>query len=126
MKNLFDSLSGHRIVISLVLLFVVFLVLPLSQSETHHHLDSISADEIACAIDVLKDEGHVDDSAKALIISLWEMNKEVVLAREPSDDVTRAAFVNVRKDGVVYEARVDISAEEVLRWNVISGVQPNR
>ncbi|MBT5241080.1 MAG: tyramine oxidase [Rhodospirillaceae bacterium] len=126
MNNLVTAVSRHRYLIALVLLFVAFVVFSRSPSETGHPLDSLSADEIDRAIAVLRDEDHIGDRDQVPMVSLLEMSKDDVLAWEPGDDVSRTAFVNVRKDGVVYEAEIDVVDEELVRWEAIPGVQTNQ
>ncbi|NKB44680.1 MAG: tyramine oxidase [Alphaproteobacteria bacterium] len=126
MNNLVTALSRHRVLVALVAAFFLFVLFQPSPSENTHPLDSLTAEEIERVIDVLRDEGHLGERAQIPMINLLEMSKEDVLEWEPGDDVTRAAFVNIRQGGVVYEAEVDITEQEVIRWAPVTGAQTNQ
>ncbi len=94
-----------------------------STRAAEHPMDGLAADEIERAIQILKDDGLLQEDAAVPMMALIEMSKSDVLAWQPGDPIQRKAFVNVRQNQTVYEADVNLDDESVLRWEEIPNVQ---
>jgi primary-amine oxidase len=88
-----------------------------------HPLDSLSSEEIAMTVAVLRVAGHVDAGSRFALIDLDEPPKADLLSWKPPQPLSRKAFVVVRRDRTVYEAVVDLAGRKVERWEAIRGVQ---
>ena len=88
-----------------------------------HPVDSLSREEIAAAVAVLREAGHIDAATRFALIDLDEPRKADVLAWKPADPFIRKAFIVARRDRTVYEAVVDLGARKVERWQAIPNVQ---
>jgi primary-amine oxidase len=92
-----------------------------------HPLDSLSADEFRRTAEILRREGKVADGWRFTSIELQEPEKSVVKAWQPGQPVPRksAAVLLDRAENKTYEAVVDLTAESVLSFEHVPGVQPN-
>jgi primary-amine oxidase len=88
-----------------------------------HPLDSLSREEIAAAVAVLREAGHIDATTRFALIDLDEPRKADVLAWKPADPFVRKAFMVARRDRTVYEAVVELGARKIERWEAIPNVQ---
>jgi len=88
-----------------------------------HPLDSLSREEIAVAVAVLREAGHIDTATRFALIDLDEPRKADVLAWKPAEPVIRKAFIVARRERTVYEAMVDLGARKVERWEAVPNVQ---
>ena len=90
-----------------------------------HPLDPLSHDEIWRALVLLRDAGHMDKETKFSQLALQEPAKRDVLAWRPGDPMPRMAYALLRKDADSFEAVVDLTADEVVSWEPLEGVEPN-
>jgi AGAO-like protein len=58
-----------------------------------HPVDSLSREEIAATVAVLREAGHIDAAARFALIDLDEPRKADVLAWKPADPFIRKAFI---------------------------------
>ena len=103
-----------------VLFLLAFAVAP---GAAAHPLDPLSAPEIETAVSVLRAAGLVDKATRFALIDLDEPSKAAVLGWRPGQPSARKAFVIARRNRVVDEAVVDLTARKVDRWEAIPGVQ---
>ena len=91
-----------------------------------HPLDPLSAEEIRRAAAAVRAAHDLGAGMMFETISLDEPAKDVVRAFRPGMAMPRRAFVCCfdRRDGRVFEARVDVAAGAVLDWRHIPGVRP--
>jgi primary-amine oxidase len=92
-----------------------------------HPLDPLSADEIACAWEILRTQQTLAPRTRVVSIALHEPAKEAVLRHRPGDAVARTAFVVLMDStaGKTYEALVSLTQDQVLSWQHLPGVQPS-
>ena len=112
--------------IALLLLVVAPLTLATLPLFAAHPLDSITADEIATAVRVVKGSPRFVEGSLFAVVSLNEPAKAQVLAVEPKP-IPREAFVVLldRDHNKTNEIVVDLGAKSVRSWNVIADVQPS-
>jgi primary-amine oxidase len=91
-----------------------------------HPLDSLSREEIAAVVEVLKSSGKTNDASRYATIVLREPPKAEVLAFKPGSSFRREAFVVVYERAVnkTFEAVIDLNKKSLLSWKEIAGVQP--
>jgi primary-amine oxidase len=91
-----------------------------------HPLDSITAEEIATAVGVVKGSPRFVEGSLFAVVSLNEPPKAQILAVEPKP-IPREAFVVLldRDHNKTNEVVVDLGARSVRSWNVIADVQPS-
>ena len=88
-----------------------------------HPLDALSPSEIQQATQILRNAEYLKEDAVIPMMSLIEMPKVDVLKWQPGDYIQRSAFVNIRQDRTVYEADLDLTENEIIRWEEIPDVQ---
>ena len=88
-----------------------------------HPMDALSASEYKIALDILQDQGLVDESSRYPFIRLQPPPKEIVLAWEPGELFERSAFAMIKQGADVYEAVVNLTRRKVTRWDEIANVQ---
>jgi primary-amine oxidase len=96
-------------------------------ASTVHPLEPLSADEIARAVGLLRDAGHIGGASRFVAVVLREPPKSVVLAFDADGTAApREAVARVldKEDGKAYEALVSLSDGAVTRWEHVPGVQP--
>ncbi len=99
------------------------IVLHGARASAAHPLDSLSSEEIAAAVAVLRNAGDIDAATRFAQIDLDEPPKADVLAWKPAQPFVRKAFIVARRDRTVSEAVVDLGARKVERWEAIPNVQ---
>jgi Cu2+-containing amine oxidase len=99
------------------------IVLHGTRASAAHPLDSLSSEEIAAAVAVLREAGDIDAATRFALIDLDEPPKAEVLAWKPAQPFIRKAFIVARRDRTVYEAVVDLGARKVERWEPVPNVQ---
>ncbi len=87
-----------------------------------HPLDALTPGEIELAVELLQDDGLVDEKTAYPIMELSEPLKEDVLAWTPGTPLRRAAHVVLRRGGRTYEAVVDLSLRKIRKHEEIPGV----
>ena len=92
-----------------------------------HPLEPLSADEFRQTAEILRREGHINDSFRFASVELKEPPKEAVKAWRAGDTVPRTSFAVVlnRADNQTYEATVDLTDDSVVSFELIPGVTPN-
>ncbi len=92
---------------------------------TLHPLEPLTADEVAAATGVLRDELGLDERARFVFVMLHEPPKDVVHGWAAGASVPREAEVVVRERGVrgVLEAIVSLTDRKVVSSNRREGVQ---
>ena len=90
-----------------------------------HPLESLAAEEIAAACDVLREGGLLSDRIRISSVALHEPAKEVVRGFAPGDPVPRSAKVVLydRDERTVREVIVDLGAGLVTGTATIEGAQ---
>ena len=89
-----------------------------------HPLDRLTAKEYATVVEVLKSTNHADLKSRYPLITLEEPSKDEVSNWKPGQELTRQAFVVVKRGPETFEGVVDIGAGKVISWEQIEGVQP--
>lgn len=102
------------------------LLLATGLSAQTHPLDSITAEEIAAAVDVVKRDSRFVAGSLFAIVALQEPPKAAVLASDPKT-IAREAFVVLmdRDHNRTNEIVVDLRERAVRRWTHVEGVQPS-
>ncbi len=93
---------------------------------TRHPLEPLSADEVQQAVQLLKSLGKVTPTTRFVSVSLKEPRKDLVHASSPQQTIPREAFAVLfdNAKNTAYEAVLSLSAEDLLSWKAITGVQP--
>ncbi|MEN3334707.1 MAG: primary-amine oxidase [Blastocatellia bacterium] len=101
-------------------------VLAMAADYPTHPLDSLSGDEIAATVEVLKASGKTTEASRYATIMLREPPKAEVLAFKPGSSFRREAFAVVyeRAANKTFEAVVDLNKKSLLSWKAMPGVQP--
>jgi primary-amine oxidase len=91
-----------------------------------HPLDPLSKEELAAAVNVLKEEGKLSPGALFPILTLHEPPKEDVLRFQPGRPLHREAFAVVLDRGAnkTHEAVIDLKERKTSVWRQVPGVQP--
>ena len=91
-----------------------------------HPLDPLTAEEIAGASAILKEQRQLGPRVRFETVVLREPDKDAVLRFQPGDSIRREAFIVVLdNDGpATYEAVVSLDERRVVSWQHIPGVQP--
>ena len=95
-------------------------------TRVRHVLEPLTADEIATAVRILRDQQDVPARHRFIEVVLNEPPKARVLHHPAGHDVDREAHVILldHDAGTTYEGVVSITAGRVLTWNLVPGVQP--
>lgn len=91
-----------------------------------HPLAPLSADEVALATRLIREQKQPGEKLAFIQVNLLEPAKEAVLAFRPGAALARRAWVVAldRADGKTYEGVVDLGAGVVESWEHRPGVQP--
>ncbi len=91
-----------------------------------HPLDPLTASEIAAAIAVARREQWLGDRVRFVTVSLREPAKSALAAWSPGDPIEREAELVVLDpaEEAAYEGLVSLTAEAVVAWARVDGVQP--
>jgi len=97
----------------------------ITTSTVDHPLTPLTGQEIEAAIDIVRREKGLGETAKVVSISLWEPPKSTVLAFRAGDVIDRAAEVIIRDiiAHVTYEAVVSVTAGVVRAWTSPADIQ---
>ena len=90
-----------------------------------HPLDPLSYQEIWRVLELVRDAGHMDRATRFSQLALHEPQKREVLAWRPGAVMPRKAYALVRHGEDVFEAIVDLTADQVESWSPLNGIQPN-
>ncbi|ATB32351.1 primary-amine oxidase [Melittangium boletus] len=93
-----------------------------------HPLDAFTVAEYAQAIQLLREQGHVNENSVFPLVSPWEPSKEELDAFAAGTPVARRAFVVVYDfaRNLTFEARVRLTPPTAVEsWNQVPGVQPS-
>lgn len=96
-----------------------------AQTVPMHPLDALTAEEYTLTKQLLLDAGYIDAESRFPLITLQEPPKADVLAWQPGDTMSRAAFAIVKQGAETYEAVVDLATQSVTSWQAIAEVQPS-
>ncbi|MEM6424994.1 MAG: hypothetical protein AAF728_07530, partial [Cyanobacteria bacterium P01_D01_bin.128] len=88
-----------------------------------HPLDSLSAAEYQQALAILQEQGLVNADSRYPFMRLEPPAKDTVLAWQPGESFERSAFAMVKQGPAVYEAVVNLTQQQVTRWEEIADVQ---
>ncbi len=93
---------------------------------TTHPLDPLSAEEIRRAAGTLRASHDLGAGMMFETITLHEPDKASLAAFRPGMPGPRIAFISAfdRRDGLVFEALVDLLADSVLSWTPRPGMRP--
>ncbi len=91
-----------------------------------HPLDPLTADEIAEASAILKEQRQLGARTRFETVVLREPDKNVTLGFRPGDPIRRDAFLVVLDNdaAATWEAVVSLDDRRVVSWEHIPGVQP--
>ena len=91
-----------------------------------HPLEPLSAAEVAAAVQILRDTGHVTPTTRFVSVSLLEPAKQFIHAPADHPKPPREAFAVLFDNGqnACYEAVVSITDGRLTTWQHIPGVQP--
>jgi primary-amine oxidase len=89
-----------------------------------HPLDALSAAEIRATVEILREDGRIDDNAKFPTLTLQENDKSSVKAWRANSPYARRAFVVGVQNDRVFEAIVDIGGRRIESWAESDGIQP--
>jgi primary-amine oxidase len=78
-----------------------------------HPLDGLTAEEVAKAVLLIREQGLATDATRYPAITLLEPAKDLVLKWKSGDPLPRQAFVIMRDPGKTREARVDLASGKV-------------
>ncbi len=95
------------------------------QNVPMHPMDALTIQEVLATVKLLKAAGHADEATRYPMIRLKEMPKTDVLAWSRGGEMTRTAFVILRRDGKTFEAEVDVTTNMVTLHREVPDVQPN-
>jgi primary-amine oxidase len=98
---------------------------PLAAQHAAHPLDPLNFQEYWNVLEVLRDEGHVNEDTRFSIVNLREPAKDLVWSWAKGMSVPRQAFALVRQGPETFEAVVDVSGRRLLSWTPLRNVQPN-
>ncbi|MEO1095787.1 MAG: tyramine oxidase [Cyanobacteria bacterium J06638_28] len=96
---------------------------PAFADSAQHPMDALTATEYETALDILKDEGLVNEDSRYPFMRLQPPAKETVLAWQPGEPFERSAFAMVKQGPEVYEAVVNLTQPAVTSWEAIADVQ---
>ncbi|MGB3492401.1 MAG: primary-amine oxidase [Elainellaceae cyanobacterium] len=96
-------------------------------SSVQHPLDPLFPEELAIAVEILKQHQTLSDSVRFGSVTLNEPSKEVVKSFQSGDPIRREAFVILLNNatGQTYEAIVSITEKTVVSYTHIPDVQPS-
>lgn len=100
---------------------------PTATNQESHPLDPLSANEMATAVNILRQDKKLAKSFRFVSCTLDEPAKDVVLAHKPGQDVPRRAFLVLldNASGIGYEAVVDVAKKSIGRFGALpKGIQP--
>ncbi|UUZ79614.1 hypothetical protein LJK88_31485 [Paenibacillus sp. P26] len=100
---------------------------PQAEAASLHPLEPLSAEEIAEAVTIVREEKELQPCMRFVSVALNEPPKSFVLSFEPGMPFSREAFMILldNSDGGCYESVVSITEKRVASWKLIPGVQPN-
>src|SRR5947209_1755430 len=98
-----------------------------TSSSVLHPLEPLTGEEIASAVNIVRNERGLSEKVRFGTVTLHEPAKEVVLNFKPGNPITREAFMVLldNSNGAVYEATVSITEGKVTSWRHVPGVQPS-
>lgn len=115
-----------RWVVTLLLLIVPIAHLEGKGAIPVSPLDSITAAEIATAVDVVKRDSRFVEGSLFAIVALHEPKKSVVLAAEATPPPRQAFIVLMDRDhNRVSEIVVGLGQRTISRWTLVERVQPS-
>jgi len=92
---------------------------PLLAQEAGHPLDPLTYQEYWTVLEVLRDEGHVNDDTLFPMVSLRAPEKKVVWAWSKGGDFPREASALVRQGREAHEAVVDLVKHKLISWKAL-------
>ena len=97
-----------------------------TQRIERHPLDPLMEQEISLTTSILKASGHITPGMRLMAYSLHEPPKEVVLAFQPGQPVSREVLVVIRdhERSLTIEALVNLTDQALRSWRERSDVQP--
>ena len=96
------------------------------QQDVKHLLDPLAAGEVAKTTAILNSSGRLTPRMRIMAYSLLEPAKEVVLAYQPGQSITREVFVVMRdhERRLTIEAIISLSEQAIRSWREREDVQP--
>ena len=114
---------------SSILLVMTSTALPKSSvsSSVQHPLDPLFPEELAIAVETVKQQQNLGNSVRFGSVTLHEPSKVVVKSFKPGDPIRREAFAILLDNatGKTYEAIVSITEKTVVSYTHIPDVQPS-
>lgn len=100
-------------------------VSPKGQPAPSHPLEPLTAQEVAHAVAILKEQGKVTPTTRFVSVSLKEPSKELIHA-VPDQALPREAFVVLfdNASNSCYEASLSLTDGQLLAYRHVPGVQP--
>ena len=96
-----------------------------AQGQTRHPLDPLSWEEHWIVLETLRAADRYNDSTRLSLVLLEEPAKDQVWGWRPGQTLPRRARAVVKQQARAYEALVDITANRVLSWTELRGMQPS-
>lgn len=92
-----------------------------------HPLEPLSAEEVAAAVAIARQERSLGSSFRFPCVTLKEPAKAFVLQYKEGDPFEREAFLIVLDNatGSTYEVIISLTQKRMTDWRLIPGVQPN-
>ena len=91
-----------------------------------HPLEPLTPDEIRRAVTTVRATGRLDEAARFATITLDGPSKEALSSYRPGDPIERRVRLVIvpGPESTVVEAIVALPAEDIVSWDVRSGVRP--
>jgi primary-amine oxidase len=92
-----------------------------------HPLEPLRSDELARAVRVLRDAGHLPERTDIIDLSLHEPSRDAVVGWTPGADAPpREVFAVTlqRSEGLTHETVVSLASQQVVSRRLVEGVQP--
>ncbi len=113
------------VVLSLLGLVLPMLVTPLLAQRVQHPLDPLNYEEYWAVLEILRDDGKLDEETRFSMINLKPPPKDEVWGFSKGKEFSRRAFALVRQKEKTYEAEIDLAAEELTSWSELTKAHAN-
>ncbi len=98
---------------------------PLGAQSARHPLDPLNYAEYWAVLEILRDDGKLDEDTRFSMINLIPPPKHEVWGFSKGSTFSRRALALVRQKEKTYEAEVDLAAGELTSWGELKGAHAN-